>query len=108
MMVVAIVGLMMATGVPAILSVTREAPLRKAVNDVLEICGTARAQAILQEQTMTVVFRPREREVSLSGGGGGSGPSTRVGRAAVNSAEFDHSVVIEGLGINNFDYTDSD
>ena len=38
MMVVAIVGLMMATGVPAILSVTREAPMRKAVNDVMEIC----------------------------------------------------------------------
>ena len=35
-------------------------------------------------------------------------PSTRVGRAAVNAAEFDPSVVIEGLGINNFDYTDSD
>ena len=35
-------------------------------------------------------------------------PSTRVGRAAVTSAEFDSSVVIEGLGINNFDYTESD
>ena len=40
MMVVAIVGLMMATGVPAILSVTREAPLRKAVNDVMEFAAT--------------------------------------------------------------------
>ena len=48
MMVVAIVGLMMATGVPAFLSVTREAPLRKAVNDVVEICGHARAQAPVQ------------------------------------------------------------
>ena len=53
MMVVAIIGLLMATGVPAILSVTREAPMRKAVNDVTEICSRARSQAILQEQTMT-------------------------------------------------------
>jgi prepilin-type N-terminal cleavage/methylation domain-containing protein len=108
MMVVAIVGLMMATGVPAILSVTREAPMRKAVNDVMEICSHARSQAILQGQTMTVVFHPRAREVALSGGTDASVPSTRVGHAAVNAAEFDPSVVIEGLGINNFDYTDSD
>src|SRR5208282_3181981 len=114
MMVVAIIGLMMATGVPAILSVTREAPMRKAVNDVMEICSHARAQAILQEQTMTVVFHPRNRELALNGGAGAStasgtsGPPSRVGKAAVNAAEFDSSVVIEGLGINNFDYTESD
>jgi len=111
MMVVAIVGLMMATGVPAFLSVTREAPLRKAVNDVVEICGHARAQAILQGQTMTVVFHPRLRDVALSGGtvaAGPSGPPARAGRAAVNTSEFDSNVVIEGLGINNYDYTESD
>jgi prepilin-type N-terminal cleavage/methylation domain-containing protein len=111
MMVVAIIGLMMATGVPAILSVTREAPMRRAVNDVLEICSHARAQAILGGQTMMVVFHPRLKELSLSGGTAASamsGPPSRVGKAAVNSAVFDSSVVIEGLGINNQDYTDSD
>ena len=59
MMVVAIIGLIMATGVPAILSITREAPLRKAVNDMMEICSHARAQAILGGQTTTIVFQPR-------------------------------------------------
>ena len=110
MMVVAIIGLMMATGVPAILSVTREAPLRKAVNDATDICSHARQQAILQGKTMTVVFHPRLRQMSLSGAdaSGPSAPPTRVGRASVNTAEFDPGVVIEGLGINNFDYTDSD
>ena len=111
MMVVAIIGLMMAMGVPAILSVTREAPLRKAVNDVLEICSHARSQAILRGQTTTVVFHPLRREVALSGGADASGPSgppSRVGSAVVSAAEFDSSVVIEGLGINNFDYTESD
>ena len=47
MMVVAIIGLIMAMGVPAILSVMHEGPLRKAVNDVVEICSHARAEAIL-------------------------------------------------------------
>ena len=107
MMVVAIIGLMMATAVPAILSATREAPMRKAVNDVVEICSHARSQAILQEQTMTVVFNPRVRKVALRGGTAMSVPSTRIGHAGVNAAELDPSVVIEGLGINNYDYTDS-
>jgi prepilin-type N-terminal cleavage/methylation domain-containing protein len=107
MMVVAIIGLMMATGVPAILSVMREAPMRKAVNDVLEICSHARAQAILQGRTTTVYFHPRDRQVAFSGGDA-SAPSTRIGQAPVNSVQFDPRVVIEGLGINNFDYTESD
>jgi hypothetical protein len=31
-----------------------------------------------------------------------------VGQAAVNASEFGPGGVIEGLGINNFDYTDSE
>ena len=111
MMVVAIIGLMMATGVPAFLSVTREAPMRRAVNDVTEICSRARAQAILQGQTTMMVFHPRLKQVSFSGSADPSvplAPATRVGRVPVNATEFDSGVVIEGLGINNFDYTDSD
>lgn len=111
MMVVAIIGLMMAAGVPAILSITREAPMRRAVNDVVEICHRARAQAILQGQTTAVVFHPRLRQVAFSGGADASAPvapATRVGRKAVNATELDSSVIIEGLGINNLDYTDFD
>jgi prepilin-type N-terminal cleavage/methylation domain-containing protein len=111
MMVVAIIGLMMAAGVPAILSITREAPMRRAVNDVVEICHRARAQAILQGQTTAVVFHPRLRQVAFSGGTDASapaGPASRAGRKAVNTTELDSSVVIEGLGINNMDYTDSE
>ena len=108
MMVVAIIGLLMATGVPAILSMTREAPMRKAVNDMMEICSHARAVAILRGQTATVVFHPHLQEIEFVGGAAASGPSTRVGRAAVSSAHFDPGVAIEGLGINDFDYTESD
>jgi prepilin-type N-terminal cleavage/methylation domain-containing protein len=111
MMVVAIVGLMMAAGVPAILSMTREAPMRRAVNDVVEICHRARAQAILQGQTTAVVFHPRLRQVAFSGGADASAPvapASRVGRKAVNMTELDSSVAIEGLGINNLDYTEAE
>jgi Tfp pilus assembly protein FimT len=111
MMVVAIIGLLLATGVPAILSITREAPMRKAVNDVMEICSQARAVAILRGQTVTVAFHTRTREVGMSGGADSSAASrmpSRVGGAAANSSIFDSSVTIEALGINNLDYTDTD
>ena len=111
MMVVAIIGLLMATGVPAILSVTREAPMRKAVNDVMEICSQARAVAILRGQTVTVAIHPRTHAMDMGGGSEAAGASrmpSRVGGAAANSSTFDSSVVIEALGINNLDYTDSD
>lgn len=111
MMVVVIVGLIMATGVPAILTLMREAPLRKAVNDVLEICSHARAQAILQERMTTVVFHPRSREVALIGGSASpaaSVPPARAGRPPVNSAKFDSKVTVEALGVNDVDDTDAD
>ena len=108
MMVVAILGLMMATGVPAILSVTREAPMRRAVNDVMEICTRARAQAILQGQTTTVIFHPRLKEMSFSGSAAVSGPALRAGHSPVSATQLDPRIVIEGLGINNLDYTDAE
>ena len=43
MVVVAIIGLCAAMSVPAILQMRREGPMRKAVNDILELCARARA-----------------------------------------------------------------
>jgi prepilin-type N-terminal cleavage/methylation domain-containing protein len=107
MMVVAIIGLIAAMGVPAILSVMHEGPLRSAVNDTMEICYRARAQAILGGQITTVTFHPRIGEVEFSGGGGGA-PARRAGRVSVNSTHYDESVILEGLGINGLDRTEDD
>ena len=38
MVVVAIIGLVAAMSVPSILQMRREAPMRRAVNDILEVC----------------------------------------------------------------------
>jgi len=108
MMVVAILGLVMAMGVPAILSVMREGPLRKAVNDTVEICSHARAQAILHDKTMTVVFYPRAKQVKLIGGADSSALSTRLGQKAVSTAQFGDSVDIAMLDINLTDCGASD
>ena len=122
MMVVAIIGLMMTMTVPAILQTMHQEPLRKAVNDVLNICSHARAQAILQSAPVSVIFHPRSGEVALgvvaatnstagflstaapAGETKNSGSST----SPLNSAQFDDSVGTDMLDINLLEYKDAD
>jgi prepilin-type N-terminal cleavage/methylation domain-containing protein len=108
MMVAAIIGLIAAMGVPSILSAFHEEPMRKAVNDSLEILSHARAQAILHGQITTVDFHPLNREIAFNGGADSSAPSTRIGAKPVNSAQFDNTIGIEALDINLLEYKDSD
>jgi prepilin-type N-terminal cleavage/methylation domain-containing protein len=122
MMVVAIIGLMMTMGVPAILRMTRQEPMRKAVNDVMEICSHARAQAVLQGVTTAVVFHPQSRQVALAGvetinsvdnsdqsvvPTGESKPSTS-GTPSLNSTQFADGITIDMLDINLLEYKDAD
>ena len=122
MMVVAIMGLMMTIGVPAILRTTRQEPMRKAVNDVMEICSHARAQAVLQGVTTMVVFHPQSRQVAIAGvetanladnsaqsvvPTSGSKPSTS-GASSLNSTQFADSITIDMLDINLLEYKDAD
>jgi prepilin-type N-terminal cleavage/methylation domain-containing protein len=121
MMVVAILGLMMAIGVPAILRTMHQGPLRKAVNDVMTICYNARAQAILHGVTTCVVFRPRSGEIMLSGVAapkstdGFTSPEASSGEnagapataSALNSTKFDDSIIIDMLDVNLSEYKDA-
>jgi prepilin-type N-terminal cleavage/methylation domain-containing protein len=123
MMVVGIMGLMMTIGVPAILRTTRQEPMRKAVNDVMEICSHARGQAILHNVTMAVVFHPQSRQVALASvtppappadnqdqsniPAGGSAPPTS-GTSSLNSAQFADSITIDMLDINLLEYKDAE
>jgi prepilin-type N-terminal cleavage/methylation domain-containing protein len=112
MMVVAIIGLVMTMGVPGILRATRQEPMRKAVNDVMEICSHARAQAILHGVTMDVVFHPQSGQVALAGAetaspAGDSKPST-TGASSLNSTRFADSITLDMLDINLLEYRDAD
>jgi len=121
MMVVAIIGLMMTMSVPAILRTMHQEPLRKAVNDVLNICSHARAQAILHGVTTTVIFHPRSGDVMLASiantnatdgfapPGAPAGETTTAANAsALNSTHFDDSITIDMLDINLSEYKDAD
>jgi len=117
MMVVAIIGLMMTMSVPAILRTMHQGPLRKAVNDVLNICSHARAQAILHGVTTTIVFHPQSGDVMLAGlattnsavGFAPPGETTPVASnaAALNSTHFDDSIIIDMLDVNLSEYKDA-
>jgi len=108
MVVVAIIGLIGAMSVPAILQMRHEAPMRKAVNDFLELCARARAGAVLKDTTTTIVFHPHEGEIDLEGGDANVALTTRIGQKPIMSSQLDPSVTIEGLGINLKDWTQAD
>ena len=61
MIVVAIIGLIAAMGVPSILQVLRKDGMRKAVSDMKDACNDARARAIFSGRTMEIIFYPQER-----------------------------------------------
>jgi len=117
MMVVAIIGLMMTMSVPAILRTMHQGPLRKAVNDVMNICSHARAQAILHGVTTTVIFHPQAGDIMLAGlattnATPGFAPSdettsTASDASALNATHFDDSIIIDMLDINLSEYKDA-
>jgi prepilin-type N-terminal cleavage/methylation domain-containing protein len=65
MIVVAIIGLIAAVGVPSILQTFRKEGMRKAVSDVQQILGDARARAIYSGRDTEVVFHPAEKQLEI-------------------------------------------
>src|ERR1017187_2794942 len=61
MIVVAIIGLIAALGVPSILQTFRKDGMRKAVSDMKDACSNARARAILSGRTAEIIFYPQDR-----------------------------------------------
>ena len=122
MMVVAIFGLMLTMSVPAILRTMHQEPLRKAVNDVMDICSHARAQAILHGVPVGVVFHPRSGEVALasiattnstdgflpSDAPASETKTSTSGSSPLNSTQFASDITIDMLDINLLEYKDSD
>jgi len=102
MVVVAIMGLIMAMGVPGILSALKKEGMRKAINDIQDVCAQARGQAIMQNRTVSVVFHPLERSFGTDSGGAGSSPNQ------VSSATLPAGVEFAMLDINMMDFGASD
>ncbi len=88
MIVVAIIGLVAAMGVPSILQSLRKGGMSKAISDVKEVLGNARAKAIYSGQTTEVIFHPLDKNIG--------------------STTLPDSVDIAMLDINLLDYGASD
>jgi len=79
MIVVAIIGLIAAMGVPSILQVLRQDGMRKAVSDVRDACSDARARAIFWGRTTEVVFHPAEKRIEVADAPSDQSPAPLAG-----------------------------
>ena len=93
MIVVAIIGLIAARGVPSLLQMLRKEGMRKAVSDVTELLGDARAQAILKNQNTCVSFRPADNQLNSS-----------IGK----SVKLPDGIAMEAIGINLMDFSQTE
>ncbi|HZL14274.1 MAG TPA: type II secretion system protein [Verrucomicrobiae bacterium] len=93
MVVVAIIGLMAAIGIPSMLLQLKKEGMRKAVSDVKDVLTDARAKAILNNQITYVTFHPAEKKLESSTG---------------KSATLDDNVDIAMLDINLMDFSQSE
>lgn len=102
MIVVGIIGLCAAMGVPAILKAVQKEGMRKALSDLTDVCSSARAKAIFMNQKVAVVFHPTDRSFSVEGGGAnGSG-------ILVSSSTLPTGVELAMLDINQQDFAASE
>jgi prepilin-type N-terminal cleavage/methylation domain-containing protein len=102
MVVVAIIGLVAAMGLPALDKMLMKEGMRKAVSDISDVCKTARARAIFSGHTADVVIYPSQRTFAAEGGG------APHGSPYISSGKLPDGVDLEALGVNSSDFTESD
>lgn len=103
MVVVAILGLVLAMGLPALDKILRKEGMRKAVSDIMDACETARANAIFRGRKEAVIFHPLPADRRFGAEGGSA-----QGSGMVSQATLPDEVEFEALGINSLDFTESD
>lgn len=115
MVVVGIMGLIAAMGIPSMYRLLQKEGMRKATSDVVEVCSLARARAILTGQPTEVMFYPLERRLTAGGGAGGGGeggaaanPQSALPGGTGGSARLPDEITIEMLDINLAEYRESE
>jgi prepilin-type N-terminal cleavage/methylation domain-containing protein len=93
MIVVAIIGLVAAMGIPSMLQMLNKEGMRKAVDDVTKLLTDARAEAILKDETTYVSFRPADNRLDSS-----------IGK----SVTLPDGVAMEAIGINLMDFSQTE
>lgn len=102
MVVVAILGLVAAMGVPSLIKGLQKDGMRKAVSDFQDVCFSARQQAIFSRQKSSVLILPQEGKFSAEGAGG----NLRNGK--VTSSTLPDGIHFAMVDIFRRDYAQSD
>ena len=110
MIVVALMALVMAIGIPSFTRAMHKEGMRKAVSDVLEACGEARAQAILNNAPAELVIHPLEGTMQVERHAVVSvdGAAAPAGGNGGYSLKLPRDVLIELLGVNSIELQESD
>jgi prepilin-type N-terminal cleavage/methylation domain-containing protein len=102
MVVVAILGLVAAIGMPAMMKALQKDGMRQALSDLQDVCFSARQQAIFSKQKTTVLFHPQQGQFSAEGAGGG------LHNGKVTSGTLPQGIQIAMLDIYRHDYAESE
>jgi prepilin-type N-terminal cleavage/methylation domain-containing protein len=109
MVVVGIIGLVAAMGMPSIVKAMQKEGMRKAVSDMQDVFFSAREKAILTNQKVAVVFYPRERRFGVEGAAAGdSGTAVNVHSGKTTATTLPDGVELGMLDIFRQDYVQSD
>jgi len=104
MVVVSIIGLIMAVGIPTLYHVFNKEGMSKVRDDVMEVCSNARARAIMSGAEAVVIFHPLEKRFEIEGGASGPGGTQRN----ASSGQLPESINIEMLDVNLLEYRESE
>ena len=110
MLVVGLIAMIMALGIPAFVQARQKTPMRQAISDVMEAVSAARAQAILRGVAVDLVVRPGAGTFSVAASGGDEARAAAGGGNATAgfSAQLSRDVLIVILGVNFVDRKDED
>jgi prepilin-type N-terminal cleavage/methylation domain-containing protein len=95
MVVVAIMGIILAAGIPSLYAFFHKTGFRKSMSDILETCQSARSKAIMTGKYADLVIHPREGRLEVAGDSPKSGYGTWAHSAKIEGAR------LAALRINN-------
>jgi prepilin-type N-terminal cleavage/methylation domain-containing protein len=117
MVVVALLAVIMAMGIPSIVGALKAEGLRKATNDLTDACNKARAHAIMSGTVMQLNFHPLEKTFDVGAAGAaasdanspdaGATPNPNPAPAGV-SGQLPDNVTMPLLYVNMVDKTQAD
>jgi prepilin-type N-terminal cleavage/methylation domain-containing protein len=118
MVVVALMGLILAMGIPSIYHIWKKEGMRQSVSDVVEVLSNARAQAILRGSQTEVVFYPVDRRFEIGGGSVSRLPRLEAEMENLEkpppppgsgqAGQFSPDVMIDMLDVNLSEYRESE